>query len=259
MFEAARRGTRNTVSDDEDQEGIPDHRIRAFPNRGCVAAYEAPALFHSPRRQKRGLHGIDRGGKRNRQGPDGSIPTLFQHAPRWTVCRAQLFNAIPETLLESELFGREAGAYTDARSQKKGLLEVANGGTLFLDEIGDLSPGVQAKFLRVLEQQSFRRLGGVQDITVDLRVVAATNRDLSGAVQNGTFRLDLFHRLSVIQIAPPPLRDHAEDILPLASNFVQEHNRRYKAHIQGISPDAAKILETYLWPGDRAGAAKCHR
>jgi transcriptional regulator with PAS, ATPase and Fis domain len=159
-------------------------------------------------------------------------------------------SAIPEALLESELFGREQGAYTDARSQKKGLLEVANGGTLFLDEIGDLSPGVQAKFLRVLEQQSFRRLGGVQDISVDLRVVAATNRDLAGAVQNGTFRLDLFHRLSVIQIAPPPLRDHPEDILPLANHFVQEHNRRYKAHIQGISPDAAKILETHRWPGN---------
>jgi PAS domain S-box-containing protein len=159
-------------------------------------------------------------------------------------------SAIPETLLESELFGREPGAYTDARSQKKGLLEVAHGGTLFLDEIGDLSPSVQAKFLRVLEQQSFRRLGGVQDITVDLRVVAATNRDLSGAVQNGTFRLDLFHRLSVIQIAPPPLRDHPEDIFPLAIHFVQEHNRRYKANIQGISAGAAKILETYHWPGN---------
>ena len=159
-------------------------------------------------------------------------------------------SAIPEALLESELFGREPGAYTDARSQKKGLLEVAHGGTLFLDEIGDLSPAVQAKFLRVLEQQSFRRLGGLQDINVDLRVVAATNRDLSGAVQSGTFRLDLFHRLSVIQIAPPPLRDHPEDILPLASHFVQEHNRRYKAHIEGISPDAAKILEAYRWPGN---------
>ncbi len=159
-------------------------------------------------------------------------------------------SAIPEALLESELFGREPGAYTDARSQKKGLLEVAHGGTLFLDEIGDLSPGVQAKFLRVLEQQSFRRLGGVQDISVDLRVVAATNRDLSAAVRNGNFRLDLFHRLSVIQIAPPPLRDHPEDILPLANHFVQEHNRRYKARIQGISADAAKILEAHPWPGN---------
>jgi PAS domain S-box-containing protein len=159
-------------------------------------------------------------------------------------------SAIPEALLESELFGREPGAYTDARSQKKGLLEVAHGGTLFLDEIGDLSPGVQAKFLRVLEQQSFRRLGGLQDINVDLRVVAATNRDLSGAVRSGNFRLDLFHRLSVIQIAPPPLRDHPEDILPLSNHFVQEHNRRYKARVEGISPSAAKILETYHWPGN---------
>lgn len=159
-------------------------------------------------------------------------------------------SAIPEALLESELFGREPGAYTDARTQKKGLLEVARGGTLFLDEVGDLSPAVQAKFLRVLEQQSFRRLGGVQDIEVDLRVIAATNRDLSGAVQTGAFRLDLFHRLSVIQIAPPPLRDHPEDILPLANHFVRQHNVRYKANISGIAPATAKILSAYDWPGN---------
>jgi PAS domain S-box-containing protein len=159
-------------------------------------------------------------------------------------------SAIPEALLESELFGREPGAYTDARTQKKGLLEVARGGTLFLDEVGDLSPGVQAKFLRVLEQQSFRRLGGVQDIEVDLRVIAATNRDLSGAVQTGAFRLDLFHRLSVIQIAPPPLRDHPEDILPLANHFVRQHNVRYKANISEIAPATAKILSAYDWPGN---------
>jgi PAS domain S-box-containing protein len=159
-------------------------------------------------------------------------------------------SAIPEALLESELFGREPGAYTDARTQKKGLLEVARGGTLFLDEVGDLSPGVQAKFLRVLEQQSFRRLGGVQDIEVDLRVIAATNRDLSGAVQTGAFRLDLFHRLSVIQIAPPPLREHPEDILPLANHFVRQHNLRYKANISGIAPATARILSAYDWPGN---------
>ncbi len=159
-------------------------------------------------------------------------------------------SAIPEALLESELFGREPGAYTDARTQKKGLLEMARGGTLFRDEIGDLSPGVQAKFLRVLEQQSFRRLGGVQDIEVDLRIIAATNRDLAGAVQTGAFRLDLFHRLSVIQIAPPPLREHPEDILPLANHFVQQHNRRYKAHIKGISQESANMLTAYHWPGN---------
>jgi transcriptional regulator with PAS, ATPase and Fis domain len=159
-------------------------------------------------------------------------------------------SALPEALLESELFGREPGAYTDARTQKKGLLEVARGGTLFLDEVGDLTPAVQAKFLRVLEQQSFRRLGGVQEIEVDLRVIAATNRDLSDAVQSGAFRLDLFHRLSVIQIAPPPLREHPEDILPLAKYFVQEYNRRYKAHIKGISSSTAKILNAYHWPGN---------
>ena len=159
-------------------------------------------------------------------------------------------SAIPEALLESELFGREPGAYTDARTQKKGLLEMARGGTLFLDEIGDLSPGVQAKFLRVLEQQSFRRLGGVKDIEVDLRIIAATNRDLSSAVQTGTFRLDLFHRLSVIQIAPPPLRAHPDDILPLANHFLRQHNLRYKAGIEGISQAAANKLTAYHWPGN---------
>jgi PAS domain S-box-containing protein len=159
-------------------------------------------------------------------------------------------SALPEALLESELFGREPGAYTDARTQKKGLLEVARGGTLFLDEVGDLSPAVQAKFLRVLEQQSFRRLGGIQEIEVDLRVIAATNRDLSDAVQSGAFRLDLFHRLSVIQIAPPPLREHPEDILPLAKHFIQEYNRRYKAHIHGIASPTSKILNAYNWPGN---------
>jgi len=159
-------------------------------------------------------------------------------------------SALPEALLESELFGREPGAYTDARTQKKGLLEVARGGTLFLDEVGDLSPAVQSKFLRVLEQQSFRRLGGIQEIEVDLRVIAATNRDLSDAVQSGAFRLDLFHRLSVIQIVPPPLREHPEDILPLANYFIQEYNRRYKAHIKGLSSPTAKILNAYNWPGN---------
>ena len=160
-------------------------------------------------------------------------------------------SAIPEALLESELFGREPGAYTDARSQKKGLLEVAHGGTLFLDEIGDLSPGVQAKFLRVLEQQSFRRLGGLQDINVDLRVVAATNRDLSGAVQSGTFRLDLFHRLSVIQIAPPPLAGSSRRYSSAGKPFRAGAQPPLQGAIfKGSRRPRQRSWKAYHWPGN---------
>ena len=159
-------------------------------------------------------------------------------------------SAIPEALLESELFGYDQGAFTDARGQKKGLLELAHGGTLFLDEIGDMSRGMQSKFLRVLEQHTFRRLGGVRDIEVDARVIAATNRDLSSAVQSGEFRLDLFHRLSVIQISLPALRNRPRAILPLAHHFIREYNARYQAQVEGISSLAADMLTGYDWPGN---------
>jgi PAS domain S-box-containing protein len=159
-------------------------------------------------------------------------------------------SAIPDTLMESELFGHEPGAFSDARTQKKGLLEVANGGTLFLDEIGEMSPVVQTKLLRVLETQSFRRLGGVRDIEVDVRVVSATNRLLAEAVHADRFRLDLFHRLSIIQITLPALRDRVEDILPLARHFVRELALKYKVTVEGISPAAARALEAHDWPGN---------
>ena len=159
-------------------------------------------------------------------------------------------SAIPETLLESELFGREPGAFTDARTAKKGLFEIAHGGTLLLDEIADLTPAVQAKLLRVLEEHSIRRLGGVHDMEVDIRVIAATNRYLSDAVQAGGFRLDLFHRLSVIQMPLPALRDRTPDILPLAHHFLREYNTKYKGRIEGISAGAAEMLTGYEWPGN---------
>ena len=159
-------------------------------------------------------------------------------------------SAIPDTLLESELFGYEPGAFSDARTQKKGLFEMAHGGTLFLDEIGEVSPVVQTKLLRVLETQSFRRLGGVRDIEVDVRVVSASNRFLSDAVQQDRFRLDLFHRLSIIQITLPPLRERPEDILPLASHFVEEFALKYKANLRGIDLAAARMLEAHDWPGN---------
>jgi PAS domain S-box-containing protein len=133
--------------------------------------------------------------------------------------------AIPETLLESELFGYEKGAFTDAHAQKKGILEMATGGTVFLDEIGDMPLSLQAKMLRVLEDQVIRRLGGTADIQVDLRVITATHRDLGESIHEGRFRLDLYYRLNVIQILVPPLREHREDILPLVNRFVGFYNR----------------------------------
>jgi two-component system, NtrC family, response regulator AtoC len=158
--------------------------------------------------------------------------------------------AIPDTLLESELFGYEKGAFTDARVQKKGILELASGGTVFLDEIGEMTTPLQAKLLRVLEEQKVRRLGGTTDIQVDLRVITATNQDLSKAIQQGRFRLDLYYRLNVIQIVVPPLRDHKQDILALANHFIGSYNRKFNRTIQGISPEAAQALVAHDWPGN---------
>jgi len=158
--------------------------------------------------------------------------------------------AIPETLLESELFGYEKGAFTDARAQKRGLFELADKGTLFLDEIGEIPLMLQAKLLRVLEEQCFRRLGGLKDIHVDLRVVAATNKNLREAVQEGAFRQDLYFRLNVIHITIPPLRERREDILPLARYFIEHYNRKFKRNIEGLSPEAEQLLLAHDWPGN---------
>ena len=158
--------------------------------------------------------------------------------------------AIPETLLESELFGYEKGAFTDARSQKRGIFELADKGTLFLDEIGEIPLMLQAKLLRVLEDQTFRRLGGLKDIQLDLRVVAATNKNLREAVKEGAFRQDLYFRLNVIQILIPPLRDRTEDILPLTRFFIEHYNRKFKRNIEGVSDSAARLLLSHDWPGN---------
>jgi len=158
--------------------------------------------------------------------------------------------AIPETLLESELFGYEKGAFTDARSQKRGILELASGGTVFLDEIGELPLSLQAKLLRVLEEQKFRRLGGVKDIEVNLRVVTATNRNLREAIEQGRFRLDLFYRLNVIQLTVPSLRERPDDILPLATHFLRFFAQRFRRDIRGLSPAAESAMMQHLWPGN---------
>jgi len=158
--------------------------------------------------------------------------------------------AIPDSLLESELFGYEKGAFTDARAQKRGIFELADKGTLFLDEVGEIPLMLQAKLLRVLEEQSFRRLGGLKDIQLDLRVIAATNKNLREAVKEGAFRQDLYFRLNVIQILIPPLRDRADDIVPLTRFFIEHYNRKFKRNIEGVSDAAAKLLLYHDWPGN---------
>src|SRR5579859_5213820 len=159
-------------------------------------------------------------------------------------------SAIPETLMEAELFGHEKGAFTDAKAMKKGLFETANGGTLFLDEIGELSPLLQAKLLRVLEDQVIRRVGGVRDIQVEVRVIAASNRDLEREVREGRFRQDLYYRLAIISIFLPTLRERKEDIFPLIDFFLAHYNRKFRKSVQGISEDTRRLLLNYDWPGN---------
>ena len=158
--------------------------------------------------------------------------------------------ALPEQLLESELFGHERGAFTGAVATKIGRIEQAAGGTLFLDEIAEMSPAVQAKFLRVLEQREFQRVGGTTTIKADVRVIAATNRDLSSAMARQAFREDLYYRLNVFQIHIPPLRDRREDILPLAAAFLEDLGRTMGRPAAGISRDASEVLLAYRWPGN---------
>ena len=159
-------------------------------------------------------------------------------------------SALPEQLLESELFGHERGAFTDARQQKRGLFETADGGTLFLDEIGEMSLGLQSKLLRFLEEKTFKRVGGLADIRVDVRVVAATNRDLEEDVKAGKFREDLFYRLQVMPVSLPPLRERKGDVPLLASYYVDRYNREFRKKVRGLTPEAMKLLEQYQWPGN---------
>ena len=159
-------------------------------------------------------------------------------------------SAIPETLMEAELFGHEKGAFTDAKQMKKGLFEAADGGTLFLDEIGELTPLLQAKLLRVLEDQVIRRVGGLRDIQVDVRVIAASNRDLEKAVREAQFRQDLYYRLAIIAIFIPPLRDRKEDILPLVDFFIERYNRRFRKAIRGITDETRHLILAHNWPGN---------
>lgn len=158
--------------------------------------------------------------------------------------------SLPENLLESELFGYEKGAFTDAKSTKKGLIEFADGGTLFLDEIGDMPSNLQAKLLRFLEDRSVRKLGGLEDLNVDVQIIAATNKNLKRLVSEGLFREDLFYRIQVVPILMPPLRERKEDILDLATFYIKAYNNEFKKNIKGFAPIAEKLLIQYDWPGN---------
>jgi two-component system, NtrC family, response regulator AtoC len=158
--------------------------------------------------------------------------------------------AIPSELLESELFGHEKGAFTDARTQKQGLMEMASGGTLFLDEIGEMAPMLQVKLLRVLERRTFRRVGGTKDISVNLRIISATNQDLERMVREGGFREDLYYRLKVVPLYVPPLRERREDILPLGRLFMERFAKQFRKSFRRIAPAAEQMLVDYGWPGN---------
>jgi Nif-specific regulatory protein len=157
---------------------------------------------------------------------------------------------LSETLLESELFGHEKGSFTGAIAQKRGKLEVADGGTLFLDEVGELTGPIQAKLLRVLQEQEFERVGGTRPIKVDVRIVAATNKDLEDALTNGSFRQDLYYRLNVVSVTMPALQDRRDDIQLIASYFSSVFSKKCRRRIQGISPEARAVLRAYDWPGN---------
>lgn len=158
--------------------------------------------------------------------------------------------ALPDTLIESELFGYEKGAFTDAKQAKKGLFELADGGTVFLDEIADIKLGTQAKLLKVIENKTFKRIGGVKDIAVNLRIIAATNKNIAEEVRKENFREDLYYRLKVIPIYLPPLKERPDDILPLAKFFIDDFNREFKKDVKGLSKETESAFLNYPWPGN---------
>ena len=159
-------------------------------------------------------------------------------------------SAFQETLLEAELFGYEAGAFTNATQRKKGLLELAHNGSFFLDEIGDMAPGLQAKILKVLEKQTFRRVGGTKEIMVDTRIISASSRNIDTCIEEGTFREDLYYRLNVASVTLPPLRERREDVMLLTEHFLKSYNAEFKKNILGISDSLKERLMSHSWPGN---------
>jgi transcriptional regulator with PAS, ATPase and Fis domain len=190
------------------------------------------------------------------QGESGTGKELVAHAIHYRSKRENMpfvtvnCAGFPEHLLENELCGHEKGAFTDAKEVKKGLLEVADGGTLFLDEIGDMNQAMQAKLLRLIEQKTFRRMGGVKDIQVDVRMIAATNKNLAKLKDEGKFRDDLFYRINVVLLSLPPLRERREDILPLTKYFIQKYNEEFHKNVQKISKGVEDFFTHYGWAGN---------
>jgi two-component system response regulator AtoC len=190
------------------------------------------------------------------QGESGTGKTLISRIIHYHSSRASkpfievTCTALPETLVESEMFGYEKGAFTDAKASKKGLFEIADGGTIYLDEIGDMKHSTQAKFLKVIEEKIFKRIGGLKDTSVDVRVIATTNKNLKEEVKKGNFREDLYYRLNVIPIEFPPLRERREDIIPTAMFFLNTLRKECRRDITGISEEAQELMVNYNWPGN---------
>ncbi len=190
------------------------------------------------------------------QGESGTGKDLIAKAIHYESRRAEKpfmdinCTALPETLIASELFGHERGAFTDAKNAKKGLFELADGGTVFLDEIADMKPSTQVQLLKVIENKTFKRVGGVKDISTDVRIIAATNKNLLGEVKRGNFREDLFYRLNVIPIYLPPLRERRDDITLLAGHFIDVFNREFKKNVKSLSREAEDWFISYPWPGN---------
>ncbi len=190
------------------------------------------------------------------RGESGTGKDLLARAIHYESSRAGrpfitvMCTTLQDTLLENELFGHEKGAYTDAKGQKRGVFETADGGTIFLNEIGEMSPQLQAKLLQVLDEQTFRRVGGSEDVRVDVRVIAATNRDLEQSIRTGEFRMDLFYRLNIFPILLPPLRERLDDIPLFVAHFLQRNERKYRRTFTGLGPKAVAKLKAYRWPGN---------